>query len=178
MRKIILIGGDLASGKSTYSRYLSEKFNLTLINKDTLKEIIGDMYYASNREENKKLSRLSFEMIKYFIKSSKCDIIIESNYKEYEMEELKQFLSNNDILSLKFTGEDKLLHERFLRRLENRHYVHKAQDFTDLNDLIKTQEELRSVEYIGEVVGIDVTPYPDLTSNVKLVEKIEEFLKK
>jgi hypothetical protein len=94
------------------------------------------------------------------------------------MEELKQFLSNNDILSLKFTGEDKLLHERFLRRLENRHYVHKAQDFTDLNDLIKIQEELRSVEYIGEVVGIDVTPYPDLTSNVKLAEKIEEFLKK
>ena len=37
MRKIILIGGVLASGKSTYSKFLSKKYNLSLINKDSLK---------------------------------------------------------------------------------------------------------------------------------------------
>ena len=178
MRKIILIGGDLASGKSTYSRFLSEKFNLTLINKDTLKEIIGDMYYAYNREDNLKLSRLSFEMIKYFIKVSKCDIIIESNFKDYEMEELKLFLPENNILSLHFYGDDKLLHERFLNRLGNRHYVHKAQDFTNIEDFIKTQEGLRKVEYIGEVVKVDVSHYSNLTTNIELLSKIEEFLSK
>lgn len=178
MRKIILIGGDLASGKSTYSRYLSDKFNLTVINKDILKEIIGDMYYASCREENIKLSRLSFEMIKYFIKVTKCDIIIESNFKDYEMEELKQFLPDNDILSLHFTGDDELLHDRFLKRLPSRHYVHKAQDFTNIEDMIETQTELRSVKYIGEVIRVDVGRYNNLTDDVELTQKIEEFLKR
>ena len=178
MRKIILIGGDLASGKSTYSYYLRDKYDLTLINKDTLKEIIGDMYYACCREENIKLSRLSFEIIKYFIKVTKCNIIIESNFKDYEMEELKQFLPNNDILSLHFYGDDKLLHERFLKRLPTRHYVHQAQDFTNIDDMIKTQQDLRKVEYIGEVVKVDVGRFDDLAKDVELTRKIEDFLSK
>ena len=44
MRKIILIGGDLASGKSTYSKFLAKKFGLSLINKDTLKAILEYLY--------------------------------------------------------------------------------------------------------------------------------------
>ena len=36
MRKIILIGGVLAAGKSTYANILKEKFNLTVITKDRL----------------------------------------------------------------------------------------------------------------------------------------------
>lgn len=67
MRKIIIIGGDLASGKSTYSRFLSAKFNISLINKDTLKEILGDHIITNNRSENKKLSEISFALMKYII---------------------------------------------------------------------------------------------------------------
>ena len=40
MRKVLLIGGDLASGKSTYSRFLSQQLNVTVINKDVVKEIL------------------------------------------------------------------------------------------------------------------------------------------
>ena len=117
-------------------------------------------------------------MIKYFIKVTKCDIIIESNFKDYEMEELKQFLPDNDILSLHFTGDDELLHDRFLKRLPSRHYVHKAQDFTNIEDMIETQTELRSVKYIGEVISVDVGRYDNLTDDVELTQKIEEFLKR
>ena len=51
MSKLILFGGDLASGKSTYSNIIGEKFNITVINKDRLKEILGDIFIAENREE-------------------------------------------------------------------------------------------------------------------------------
>ena len=40
MKKIILIGGVLASGKSTYADILKNKFNLTVVTKDRLKEIL------------------------------------------------------------------------------------------------------------------------------------------
>ena len=54
MRKIILIGGDLASGKSTYSKFLAKKFGLSLINKDTLKEILEDV--IQSKEDISKLA--------------------------------------------------------------------------------------------------------------------------
>lgn len=179
MRKIILIGGDLASGKSTYSLFLAKKFNISLINKDRLKEILGDHIITTNRCENKQLSVISFSLIKYLIETTKDDLIIESNFKPYEMEELKQYESNNDILSLHFFGDDEILHKRFLKRLnDGRHEVHKSQDFSDINDFIFVLNELRSVNYIGEVIKVDATKFSDITKNTKLLSKIEVFINK
>ena len=178
MRKIILIGGDLASGKSTYSSFLAKELNLTLLNKDRLKEIAGDIFFASNREENKKLSVLAFDYIKYFIETSTCNLIIESNFKDYEMKELKKILKNDDVLSLRFTGNNDLLHKRFLERLNNnRHYVHKSQDFSKLEDFVATLDELRKVQYIGKVINIQVDDNY-LTDNKELLLEIKDFLAK
>ena len=179
MRKIILIGGDLASGKSTYSKFLAKKFGLSLINKDTLKEILGDNIQTNSRSENKKLSEISFELIKYFIKTSTCDLIVESNFKPYEMLELKELEKTNDILSLHFFGDNKILHDRFLTRLEmGRHHVHKSQDFSDINCFIVVLNELRSVKYIGNVIRVDATKTNDITSDQELLTKVTEFIKK
>lgn len=179
MRKIIIIGGDLASGKSTYSRFLSAKFNISLINKDTLKEILGDHIITNNRSENKKLSEISFALMKYIIESTKTDLIIESNFKPYEMVELKKYENDNKILSLHFVGDNEILHKRFLNRLnEGRHHVHKSQDFTNIADFIDVLNELRSVSYIGEVIRVDATKFNDITNDSDLMTKVEKFMQK
>lgn len=179
MRKIILIGGDLASGKSTYSRFISQEYNISLINKDRLKEILGDHIYASNRSENKRLSEVSFSIIKYLIETTKHDLIIESNFKPYEMEELKKYEEDNNILSLHFYGDNEILHYRFLKRLdEGRHYVHKSQDFSNIDDFILVLNELRNVNYIGKVVKVDATKYSDIRLDNKLKTIVDNFLQK
>ena len=61
MKKLILIGGVLAGGKSTFSHLVGERFGISVVNKDRLKEILGDNIHTSNREENKKLSVIAFE---------------------------------------------------------------------------------------------------------------------
>ena len=66
MKKLILIGGVLAGGKSTFSHILGKKFNIPVVNKDRLKEILGDNIPTKNREENKKLSKISFDLMMYF----------------------------------------------------------------------------------------------------------------
>ena len=179
MRKIILIGGDLASGKSTYSKFLSTKFNVSLINKDRLKEILGDHIYTSNREENKRLSEISFSLIKYLIETTKEDLIIESNFKSYEMQELRKYEKDFEFLSLHFYGDNEILHKRFLKRLnEGRHYVHKSQDFSNINDFIVVLNDLRNVKYIGDVIKVNATKFTDITEDAKLLTSVEKFLQK
>ena len=179
MRKIILIGGDLASGKSTYSRFLADKFNITLINKDVIKEILGDNIYASNREENLRLSITSFELIEYFIKTSKENLIIESNFKQHEINKLLKYCNENEFLTLRFTANNEVLHQRFLNRLnDDRHYVHKSQDFTDINDFIVVLNNLRNVNYFGEVISVITNDFDHLYNDKQLLTKIENFLQK
>ena len=178
MKKIILMGGDLASGKSTYSNIIGEKLDVLVINKDNLKEILGDTIIVNNREENKKLSVISFDLICYLIKKNKNSIVIESNFKPYEMDVLNDLFKeyNYDVLSLVFKGNNDVLHKRFLNRLnENRHYVHKSQDFTNIDDFIKTLDELRSVKYPGKVISIDSTNF-DYQKDEILFNEIKDFL--
>jgi tRNA A37 N6-isopentenylltransferase MiaA len=179
MPKLILIGGDLAGGKSRYANILGDKYNLLVINKDNLKEIAGDNFFAKNREENKKLSVLSFDVMKYIIYKNKDTLVLESNFKDYEMEELKKITKelNYEVLSLVFKGDDEVLHKRFLKRLnENRHYVHKSEDFTELKDFSKMLEGLRKVKYIGKNIFVDCTDFK-YQDDKSLFLEVEDFLK-
>ena len=162
MRKVILIGGVLAAGKSTYANILKEKYNLTVVTKDRLKEILGDNIYVENREENKKLSVICFDLIKYLLDCNKTNIVFESNFKEYELIELKRICEdlNYDVMSLIFDADNEVLHKRFNKRInENRHYVHKSQDFTDINDFIPVIDQLRNAPYFGEIVKVDCNDF-------------------
>jgi predicted kinase len=178
MRKIILIGGVLAGGKSTYANILKEKFNLTVITKDRLKEILGDNIYVENREENKKLSVICFDILKHLLECNMTNIVFESNFKDYELIELKNTCKqlNYDVLSLVFDGDNEILHQRFLKRLEeNRHYVHKSQDFTNINDFIPVIDHLRNAPYFGEIIKINCSNFSYQNDNV-LFERINSFI--
>ena len=54
MRKLLLITGDLATGKSTFSNILSQRYKVNVFCKDSIKEVLGDTIGFKNREENKK----------------------------------------------------------------------------------------------------------------------------
>lgn len=178
MSKIILIGGVLAAGKSTYANILKEKFNLMVITKDRLKEILGDTIIVNNREENKKLSVVCFELLKYLLECNQSNIVFESNFKDYELIELQKLCEelNYDVLSLVFDASNEILHQRFLKRLdENRHYVHKSQDFSDIFDFVEVINNLRNAKYFGKIVNVFCDDF-DYQKDEVLFEKIKSFL--
>jgi len=176
MKKIILLTGDLASGKSTFAEILAKECNLTILTKDRIKEILGDRILVKTREENKNLSYLCFDIFKYIIEQNKGSLLLESNFKPYEMDELRTLLKDYKVMTIKLQGDNKVLHERFNKRLtENRHYVHKSQDFTDIKPFIETLEELRNIEPIGECLLLDSTTF-DYQSNKEVLNKIKDFL--
>ena len=180
MKKLILIGGVLAGGKSTFSHIVGERFGISVVNKDRVKEILGDNIKTANREENKKLSVIAFELRSYLSEGEGDALILESNFKDYELNELKEKCnaSGCDVLSIFLDGDDAILHARFLKRLgENRHPVHKSQDFSRLEDFTATLNELRRAEYFGELVRVDCSDFSYQSDEV-LFDKIKVFLNK
>lgn len=53
MKKLLLITGDIATGKSTFANILSKRYHTNMFFKDSIKEVLGDTIGFSNREENK-----------------------------------------------------------------------------------------------------------------------------
>lgn len=180
MKKLILIGGVLAGGKSTFSHMVGEHFGISVVNKDRVKEILGDNIPTANREENKKLSVISFELMSYLVDGEGDALILESNFKQHELDEIgeKCRRSGCRVLSLVLDGDSAVLHARFNKRLgENRHPVHKSQDFSRIEDFIPTLTELRSASYPGEVLNVDCTDFAYQTDEA-LYARISEFLNK
>ena len=178
MRKIILIGGVLAAGKSAYANILKEKFNLTVITKDRLKEILGDNILVKNREENKKLSVICFEIFKYLLECNMSDIVFESNFKDYELIELEKICNelNYEVMSLVFDADNEVLHQRFIKRLdENRHYVHKSQDFSNINDFVPIINHLRNAPYFGKIINVWCNDFT-YQNDESLFDEIKEFI--
>ena len=180
MKKLILIGGVLAGGKSTFSHIIGERFGISVVNKDRLKEILGDNITTANREENKKLSVIAFELMSYLAEGEGSALILESNFKDYELKALKEKCDTAgcDVLSVFLDGDDATLHSRFIKRLgENRHPVHKSQDFSRLEDFTDTLNELRAAEYFGEILCVDCTDFSYQTDE-SIFERIKVFLNK
>ena len=180
MKKLILIGGVLAGGKSTFSHLVGERFSVPVVNKDRLKEILGDNIPTANREENKKLSVISFELMMYLVGCEGDALVLESNFKEHELSLLAEFTERQgiDVLSVVFDGSSEVLHARFNKRLgENRHPVHKSQDFTRIEDFVATLDELRGAKYPGDILRVDCTDF-SYQSDEEIFEKIKVFLNK
>ena len=178
MKKLILIGGALAAGKSTFSHIVGERFGVSVVNKDRVKEILGDNIPTANREENKKLSVISFELMAYLAEGEGNALILESNFKEYELRELEKRCnaSGCEVLSIFLDGDDAVLHARFIKRLsENRHPVHKSQDFSRIEDFTNTLDELRGARYFGNIIRVDCTDF-SYQKDEKLLEEIKVFL--
>ena len=95
-----------------------------------------------------------------------------------ELIELKKICNDLDykVLSLIFDADDNILHQRFIKRLdENRHYVHKSQDFTKIEDFIPVINDLRNAPYFGQIITVKCNDFSYQTDEM-LLNQIEEFI--
>lgn len=121
MKKIILIAGYVAGGKTVFSQKLAEQLNLAVFNKDNMKAVLGNDIPIENREDSKRLSLATFGMMLHIaenlMKIGDC-FILESNFTESEGEYLKELSQRYDYQALTyvFIGEMQVIHRRFLDR--------------------------------------------------------------
>ena len=182
MKKLLLIMGDLACGKSTFANILSKRYNTNVFGKDSIKEVLGDTIGFTNREENLKLSRATMELMFFlfseFAKLGK-PLILESNFHTKELETLHKLAAEQDydILTLVLRGDVELLHKRYLHRMqnENRHPVHLSTTLDVFEDFKKYTEYTRKEEIPGKVLEIEANDF-SYQSDEAILNSIDDFM--
>jgi len=137
VNKIILVGGYCATGKSTFSRKLAQVLNVPCFNKDIIKEVIGEGFGFENKDVYQKNSAVTFKLMLHiaerFLQAKKI-LILESNFKLSESEEIKTLLEkyNCECLTFVFKGDLDVLFNRYVERDKSseRHWVHKSAEET------------------------------------------------
>lgn len=179
MKNLIIISGDLAAGKSTLADALSSYYKMVSVKKDTIKEMICDEIGYKTREENRALSIASVKLMFYFFEQSALvgdDLILEANFRSEELSELKTLCDKYQYhpLLIVLTGDKKVLYERFISRLPNRHIAHKSihleESFEKYSEYI---DSLREQDFIFPIHQFDVTDVKE----GELMDQIKELFK-
>lgn len=183
MKKLILITGDLASGKTRFSEIIGQQYNIPVLHKDPIKEILGDTIGFSNREENKKLSEASRQIMQLFLDEyvkSSSDLIMESNFRKEELDNLSSKAKSYGykVLILCLRGDVKVLHQRYVNRIkeENRHPVHQSTTFDVFEDF-KNYVESTRYDLDEDAIMIDATDL-EYQHSREISEKIKIFYNK
>lgn len=171
-KKIIIIGGYLASGKSTFALQLSEFLNVPYLIKDTFKIAVCKNVSVSNRNESSLFSLVTFDAMMYVSErmfEAGYPVIIEGNFvpagvkKVDEAGVIRKLINEYgyDSLTFKFTGNTHVLYKRFVEREETaeRDQVNKIGSDVAYDDFDKWCHNLDGFDAGGKIVPIDTTDF-------------------
>ena len=182
MSKLLLIMGDLATGKSTFANVLAKRYDVSMFGKDTIKEVLGDTIGFTNREENLKLSKATMELMMFlFAEFAKLNkpLILESNFHTGELERLHEMAKENgyEVLIVVLRGDVDVLHQRYLNRMqnENRHPVHLSTTLDVYEEFKGYLEYSRKEEIPGNWLEVNADDFSYQTDE-KLLKRIDDFI--
>lgn len=183
MKKLLLITGDIAAGKSTFSKILSDRYHIAAFQKDSIKEILGDTIGFHDREENRKLSDATMSLLYHIfavVAVTGSSLILEANFHEQELVKLHQIAGQNDyeVCTLVLRGEPEVLYQRYINRMkhENRHPVHLSTTLDVKEDFMRCAEWIRNEKITGDTMEVDAADFSYQTDE-KLLRQIDEFMK-
>jgi len=187
-KKIIVVTGYPASGKSTYAKELSKSLNIPCLIKDTFKIAICANISVTSVEESKLYSSVTFDAMMYVVErhmETNSPIIIEGNFvpagiKDTDESQVIRTLIdkyNYQSLAFKFFGDTRILHNRYIERdkLPERGGVnafYKGVPHTDFDMICRSLDSF----YISDnVISIDTTDF-DLINFDGHIETAHSFL--
>lgn len=180
---LIIVSGPSSTGKTTLAQQISQKFNLPLITKDNIKEILFDDLGWSDRQWSQKLGTASYSLIHYFLDSLmpfRSSLIIESNFKaEFETKHLLSRIKKFNYFPIQIMcqADGQILLKRFKTRSESgqRHPGHcDTTNYDEFKDLL-LKGKFKPMKIGGEVVIFDSTNLDKLDYQ-SVFNKISQFL--
>ena len=188
-KKIIIIEGYLASGKSTFAKQLSKQINVPYLIKDTFKIAMCENITVTDRSERSRFSTVTFDAMMYVVErmfETGYPIIIEGNFVPAGVKEvneagiIKHLIDSYgyDSLTFKFTGNTQVLHKRFVEREETaeRGQVNKIGSEVSYSDFNKWCHNLDSFDVGGKIIKVDTSDF-SLVNFDSYYELAEQFMK-
>ena len=138
MNKLILVNGDIATGKSRFAVLIRDRFSLPLFTKDEFKEALAETHPYSTYEESHKLSIMAMESLldifQGYVKDG-YDLMLEANFHEDVLDEIEAIADKYHYETLHFNlyGSPDVLFDRYIKRRdsEKRHPVHAVNKLND-----------------------------------------------
>ena len=178
-KKIIIIEGYLASGKSTFAQQLSQIINVPYLIKDTFKTALCENVSIANRSESSQFSMVTFDAMMYVVErmfETGYPIIIEGNFvpkcvkKVDEAGAIKHLIDKYGYICLtfKFTGDTQVLYKRFIEREKTpeRGKANKIGFDVSFEMFDKWCHGLDGFNVGNEIVKVDTTDFNTVDYNV------------
>ncbi len=182
MRKIILIGGYCAAGKTTFSQMLKRELSIPCYNKDYIKEILGENIGYADRLENRVLSKTTFLLMAHIAREQIVagrSVILESNFTREDGDVLRGMFARLgcEPLTYLFLGDLRVIYDRFMTREQSgkRHAVHRTNDFSSFEMFREGIEPLKLFSPGGKCIEVDATN-PKTTDFKSLMEQGKLYL--
>lgn len=187
-KKIIVINGHLAAGKSTFALKLSKTVNIPYFIKDTFKTALCTSVPVNSKEESNRFSTITFDAIMYVAErfmETGHPVIIEGNFVPAGMKPVNEaaviqaLIEKYDYqpLTYKFAGDTKVLYERYAERDKspergqaNRDYIEVTYDIYD-----KYCQNLYEFNIGGKAITVDTTDFTKVDFD-SLVETARQFI--
>lgn len=186
-RKVIIIEGYLASGKSTFALHLSKQLNIPYLVKDTFKMALCQSISITNRDDSNLFSAVIFDAMMYVMErmfETGRPIIIEGNFvpagvkKTDEAGAIKRLVDQYGYspLTFKFVGDTKVLHKRFTEREKTmeRGQVNKIGMDVPYDVFAEWCHNLDNFDIGGKVVRVDTTDISTVDFN-HYIELAKQF---
>ena len=172
-RKIIIIGGYCATGKSTFAAVLSKKFGVSHFCKDDVKIALNRSIAVNNRADSRILSATAFDAMAFTaerLMETGLPLILEANFVMrpnhnglHEGNALRDLISRHGYKSLTyiFHGDLEVLYRRFAARdvLPERGVANKMWGNFTFDDYVQANLHLTDLDVGGCVVKIDTTDF-------------------
>ncbi len=183
MKKLLLITGDLATGKSIFGEILSKRYSCPALFKDKVKELLADRIGFADREENRRLSLAAVELMTHCFEAmavSGGDLILEANFKEDELRKISELTKKYSYktLTLIMRADMDIIYKRFVGRIENenRHPAH-ISGFDGYESLKHYIDIGRKQAAFGDMVEVDATDF-SYQNDAELLTNIDIFMDK
>ena len=188
-KKIIIIAGYLASGKSTFATRLSREINVPYLIKDAFKTAICASIPVTGREESRRYSAATFDAIAYVaerLMETDYPLIVEGNFmmgghkKVDEGETLRLLIKKYGYASLTyiFYGNIRVMCDRFNARekLPERGQANRLFSALSYEDGEKWLPPLAEFTVGGKTVKVDTTDFKTVDYR-RLIDTAKIFFK-
>ncbi len=182
MRKtIIMVGGYVAGGKSTFARKLAERLNLPVFIKDTMIQVMHEHIHAEKRDEKKKISGATRGMMSYIAERlmlTGASFILESNFIKWDADILRRLIEKYEYnaLTYVFVGDLHVIHKRFIERDNSPERDPANRSGGLLDDFAMFEQSIKPLgdfDAGGRIIKVDTTSFENVDFEAYIQEAID-----